>query len=61
MIVTLNEKREITSYVLVGTIDGGITIDDSNLELLEDFETEKYILTKNNEVVLNKDRTTKEE
>lgn len=61
MIVTLNEKREITSYVLVGTIDGGITIDDSSLELLQDFETEKYILTKNNEVVLNQDRTTKEE
>lgn len=56
MKVTINEKREITSFVYVGNVEGGIEIDDSNLELLTPFETEKFILTKNFEVLPNNEK-----
>ncbi|MEY8603528.1 DUF2977 domain-containing protein [Staphylococcus nepalensis] len=61
MKVTINDKNEITSFVVVGNVDYGIEIDDSNVELLKNFETEKYILTKNNEILLNKNKINKEE
>lgn len=61
MKVTINDKNEITSFVVVGNVDYGIEIDDSNVELLKNFETEKYILTKNNEILLNKNKINKGE
>lgn len=56
MKVTINEIREITSFVYVGNVEGGIEIDDSNLELLTPFETESFILSKNNEVLPNNEK-----
>lgn len=54
MQLSINENREITSFVLVGGVVGGIEVSDNDNYFMHDFDSCKYLLTRDNEIIENK-------